>query len=521
MSIAFRYAARSNVGKVRKNNQDSGYAGPNLLILADGMGGPAGGDLASVIAVDHLRQIDQADTTSWTIQQGQQVLAKQVSNAHTEMHYLSQQDPALSGFGTTCIGLIRCQNDTLAMSHIGDSRAYLLRGDEFKQVTKDHSFVQFLYETGQIKKEEMATHPNRSVLLRVLGDSVEHDTPDLLQELAFPGDRWLLCSDGLCGYVPIAVIYEIIKDTQIEPGIVADRLIEAALAVGAPDNVTVVVADMVEEDGTPLDTVPQVVGSAQVGSERLENLRNLVYAAQEEQTAQTELDLDVTQKSISYSPDRGSLDGENEESTQQIEMPLETSIVNTGADDQTQEIAITPDTASSAANNTMPVTTLTAYQSEVDEDFTQAVAIPNASNYQAQTAGSFDGAEAEDAVSSLSVPPAQPNDQPKSGGKNAWYRTKIFRAVTFLILIVLLGCACYYGYHYLNATGSTSSPSDTDKTEQSGGAQQSDQPSISKEKDPKTTDTSNSPSPTISETQPGSGETAPKTNGNGETPANK
>ena len=138
MSIGFNYAALSDIGKIRQSNQDSGYAGPNLLVLADGMGGPAGGDIASSIAIDHLRSLDtEADTPEEALES----LQEAISQAHQELCERSTQDPALAGLGTTCIAIRRSQN-AITMTHIGDSRAYRLRGGELRQMTNDHSFVQ-------------------------------------------------------------------------------------------------------------------------------------------------------------------------------------------------------------------------------------------------------------------------------------------------------------------------------------------------------------------------------------------
>jgi len=168
MTISLRFAARSDVGLVRQSNQDSGYAGPHLCLLCDGMGGPAGGDIASAVAVEHLMPLD-ADSHQAGELLG--LMRDAVQAAHTELVTLSSQDPDLAGLGTTCIGVMRSGNK-LAMVHVGDSRAYMLRDGTLTQVTTDHTFVEYLVETGRLTRDQARQHPQRSVLLRVLGDAL-------------------------------------------------------------------------------------------------------------------------------------------------------------------------------------------------------------------------------------------------------------------------------------------------------------------------------------------------------------
>lgn len=264
MSIGFKYAALSDIGKIRQSNQDSGYAGPNLLVLADGMGGPAGGDIASSIAIDHLRSLDtEADTPEEALES----LREAIAQAHQELCERSTQDPALAGLGTTCIAIRRSQN-AITMTHIGDSRAYRLRGGELRQMTNDHSFVQYLVDTGQLTPEQAETHPQRSVLLRVLGDSQEDVNLDESQPDFTVGDRWLLCSDGLCGFVSGQTIGKMLYRSET-PQQACETLVELALKAGGPDNITCVVADIVED---PQAQEPQIVGAA--ATNRLAELRN-------------------------------------------------------------------------------------------------------------------------------------------------------------------------------------------------------------------------------------------------------
>ena len=263
MTISLRYAARSDVGLVRQSNQDSGYAGPHLCLLCDGMGGPAGGDIASAVAIEHLIPLD-ADSHQAGDLLG--LLREAVQEAHTELVTLSAGNPDLSGLGTTCIAIMRSGNK-LAMVHVGDSRAYMLRDGTLTQVTTDHTFVEYLVETGRLTREQARRHPQRSVLLRVLGDAEGDVQLDESIREAVPGDRWLLCSDGLSGPVTGETIAEVLSSVE-DPGQAADQLIDLALRAGGPDNVTAVIVDVVEDEHQP-QTDPQMVGSAANRRERM------------------------------------------------------------------------------------------------------------------------------------------------------------------------------------------------------------------------------------------------------------
>ena len=260
MSIQMRFAARSDVGLVRSGNQDSGYAGPHLLVLADGMGGPAGGDIASSVAVAHLAVLDDVHGADDMLD----LLRDAVAAAHAELVERSDADADLAGLGTTCIAILRSGNK-LAMVHIGDSRAYLLRDGVLTQVTEDHTFVQYLVSTGRLTPEQAEHHPQRNVILRALGDSDGEVQLDESLREAVPGDRWLLASDGLFGVVSKETIAETLAAID-DPGACAEELISLALRGGGPDNVTCVIADMLPAGapGVRPDTTPQVVGSAAV-----------------------------------------------------------------------------------------------------------------------------------------------------------------------------------------------------------------------------------------------------------------
>ncbi len=257
MPFALHFAARSDVGLVRSENQDSAYAGPHLLVVADGMGGHAGGDIASSTAIGYLVELDEE---SHSASESGDELAQAIAKANAELQRIVAARPQLQGMGTTVTALLRSRH-TLAIAHIGDSRAYLLRGGELAQITTDHTFVQTLVDSGRIRPDEASSHPQRSLVTRVLTGNPS-DRPDLGAREARLGDRYLLCSDGLSGFVAHDTIAEILADGA-RPEETADRLIELALRAGAPDNVTVIVADIVDlTSGPPPPAGPQIVGAA-------------------------------------------------------------------------------------------------------------------------------------------------------------------------------------------------------------------------------------------------------------------
>ncbi|MGC0141910.1 PP2C family protein-serine/threonine phosphatase [Pseudactinotalea sp. Z1732] len=256
MTVSLRYVARSDVGLVRDVNQDSGYAGPDLLVLADGMGGAAGGDIASSVAVAHLAPLDGESHRSEDLLDR---LRTALGNAHRDLVAYSAEQADLQGLGTTVIALLR-SGTRLGMVHIGDSRAYLLRDEHLTQVTTDHTYVQHLIDTGELTEAEAEAHPQRSALLRVLGDGEAAPVVDESIREARAGDRWLLCSDGLSGMVSAETIEHILIETA-DLDACADELVNLALRAGGSDNITVVIADVVETKDLP-DTSPQVVGAA-------------------------------------------------------------------------------------------------------------------------------------------------------------------------------------------------------------------------------------------------------------------
>ncbi len=237
-------AAVSHVGKIRSNNQDSGYAGRNLFVVADGMGGHAGGDVASAIAT---KRIAEADLSYPTPEDAEFALQSAFIAANSLLAETVFEHNELTGMGTTVSAIIRV-GDRVALAHIGDSRIYRFRDGELEQITTDHTFVQRLVDSGRITPEEAAVHPRRSVLMRVLGDVDAAPEIDTSVFDVLPGDRWLLCSDGLSSYVDEERISTILGTIRTAQG-AADRLVKESLDHGAPDNVTVVLVDIDDSGG--------------------------------------------------------------------------------------------------------------------------------------------------------------------------------------------------------------------------------------------------------------------------------
>lgn len=249
-------AAISHTGKVRSNNQDSGYSGSNLFVVADGMGGHAGGDVASSIAVHRLRELDHPFSTT---ADAEQALQQAIGATAGILIDTVARRPELAGMGTT-VSALDMVDDYAVIAHIGDSRIYLYRDDTLTQITTDHTFVQRLVDSGRITPEEARYHPRRSVLMRVLGDMDPDPEIDTFIMPTQPGDRWLLCSDGLCGVVDDAHTSKVLSQHQ-PPGRTADLLLKQALDAGAPDNVTIVIVD-VGGSHPMFSGTPTIVGSA-------------------------------------------------------------------------------------------------------------------------------------------------------------------------------------------------------------------------------------------------------------------
>jgi protein phosphatase len=257
MSLVLRYAARSDRGLIRGNNQDSVYAGPRLLAVADGMGGHAAGDVASKVVIAALEHLDD-DAPSGDMLQA---MREAVFEGSEHLREVIRESPQLEGMGTTLTAILFA-GGRLALCHVGDSRAYLVRDGQMSQITHDDTFVQTLIDDGRITAEEANSHPQRSLLLRALnGQDVE---PDLSMREARAGDRYLLCSDGLSGVVSEETLAEALKDP--DPQTTADRLIELALRSGGPDNVTVIVADVIDDGGRGGPLMEPVIDGAAGGN---------------------------------------------------------------------------------------------------------------------------------------------------------------------------------------------------------------------------------------------------------------
>lgn len=241
MAIKTISHAASDIGRIRSSNQDSGYAGVNLFFVADGMGGHAGGDIASAITAQHVALADEPLETS---EQAEQKLIDFIWQANEKLSETVATHPDIAGMGTTFSGMM-LTGTKVTVAHIGDSRVYLARDGAVKQITTDHTFVQRLVDTGRITEEEALVHPRRSVLMRVLGDVEQFPEVDIETFETKPGDRWMVCSDGLSGIVPEGIMTRILlsKMTAQEA---TELLVGEALEFGAPDNVTLVLVDVVD-----------------------------------------------------------------------------------------------------------------------------------------------------------------------------------------------------------------------------------------------------------------------------------
>jgi protein phosphatase len=259
MSLSLRFAAGSHKGMIREGNEDSGYAGPRLLAIADGMGGQAAGEVASSEVISTLVSLDDDVPGSDILTS----LGTAVQRANEQLRMMVEEDPQLEGMGTTLTALL-WTGRRLGLVHVGDSRAYLLRDGVLTQITQDHTWVQRLVDEGRITEEEATTHPQRSLLMRALG-SGDHVEPDLSIREVRAGDRYLICSDGLSGVVSHQTMEDTLASYQ-GPQETVQELIQLALRGGGPDNVTVIVADVLDIDSgdtlaQQLSDTPVVVGA--------------------------------------------------------------------------------------------------------------------------------------------------------------------------------------------------------------------------------------------------------------------
>jgi PPM family protein phosphatase len=241
MTLALHYALQSDVGLLREGNEDSAYAGPRLLAIADGMGGHAAGEVASAVAISAIAPLDRQGLTD--ADEMLDALAAAVASARSTLHEMSLADPATEGMGTTLTAMLWADAE-VAICHIGDSRAYLVRDENLYQITRDHTLIQSLVDEGRLSPAAAATHPQRSLIMRALQGSTDVD-PDLTMHKAILGDRYLLCSDGLTDVVSDEAVHETLTKVPDADDAVG-LLINQAIANGGPDNITCIVADVVD-----------------------------------------------------------------------------------------------------------------------------------------------------------------------------------------------------------------------------------------------------------------------------------
>ncbi|HEY1625907.1 MAG TPA: PP2C family serine/threonine-protein phosphatase [Streptosporangiaceae bacterium] len=259
MTLALRYAVRSDVGLLREGNEDSAYAGPRLLAVADGMGGHAAGEVASAVTIGAMSELDAEAP-------GGDMLAElnaAVGAANLRLQQMIMANPAVEGMGTTLTAVLWSDGHA-AVCHIGDSRGYLLRQGELYQITHDHTLVQSLVDEGRITEDDVSTHPQRSLLLRAL-DGRTVAEPDLSVHEAQVGDRYLLCSDGLSSVVSDETLRDTLANIP-DPDACTRQLIDLAIRGGGPDNITCIVADVVDISTRPSRT-PILAGAAVNGGD--------------------------------------------------------------------------------------------------------------------------------------------------------------------------------------------------------------------------------------------------------------
>ena len=256
--IAWRYAALSDVGLLRDHNEDAAFAGLRLLAVADGMGGHAAGEVASAAVIAALQQLDELGMDAGD---PEEALREAVHEANTNLRDMVAADSELHGMGTTVTALLN-DGSYAWLAHVGDSRAYLLRDGELAQLTRDHTFVQQLVDEGRIAPEEASSHPQRNYITRALDGRTGMEV-DLQRLDLRPGDRVLLCSDGLSGVVSDASLAEVLTGSTLDDAV--RRLVELALRGGGPDNITCIVADVVDGAAGAADGAA-IAGAAVVGA---------------------------------------------------------------------------------------------------------------------------------------------------------------------------------------------------------------------------------------------------------------
>jgi PPM family protein phosphatase len=303
MTIALRYTVKSDVGLLREGNEDSAYAGPHLLAIADGMGGHAAGEVASAVAIATLAPLD-ADMTGIDMLQA---LADAIADANAELRQITMTDPSTEGMGTTLTALL-WSDDEAALCHIGDSRAYLLRDGVFHRITHDHTLVQSLVDEGRLTPEAAASHPQRSLVMRALQSSVPAE-PDLAMIKAKVGDRYLLCSDGLSDVVSDDTVHKtLMQHADLDEAV--GQLVDLAIRSGGPDNITCVLADVIDADSDLAPTKDVIVVGALTGGadQPVEPLRSDSPAARAHLLATGKASAGDADASTAQAPDSAPVD---------------------------------------------------------------------------------------------------------------------------------------------------------------------------------------------------------------------
>jgi serine/threonine protein phosphatase PrpC len=239
--LRFQYAGRSHAGLVRGNNEDAGFAGPTLQLVADGVGGAAAGEVASATAA----YVTSALALAAASRPGTDLvdlLRRAAVLSHEQLRAGTAADPACTGMGTTLTALLT-DGSRVALCHVGDSRAYLFRGGRLTQLTRDHTLVQTFVDEGLISRDEARTHPRRNVVLRAV-EAGYRPVADVTLVDVRVGDRLLVCSDGLSDLVDDDQIRVCLEDVDAE--VAVQCLVDAALAGGGYDNVTCLVSDVLD-----------------------------------------------------------------------------------------------------------------------------------------------------------------------------------------------------------------------------------------------------------------------------------
>ncbi|HEU5270766.1 MAG TPA: protein phosphatase 2C domain-containing protein [Jatrophihabitans sp.] len=231
-----RYGCATDVGRLRSENQDSMYAGDGLFLVADGMGGQPAGDLASKLAI--------AELSTLTPPLSRAALEAAINRANDRLLAEGRQDPRRYGMGTTLSGLAAVEQDRWAVVNIGDSRVYRYAAGRVEQLTVDHSAVQALVDAGLLDQRAALRHPRRNVVTRSLGTEPA-PVPDIVLRHPVPGERFLICSDGLTNELSDAEIGRLLAEAD-EPQQAAEQLVAQAVLAGGRDNVTVIVVQLDE-----------------------------------------------------------------------------------------------------------------------------------------------------------------------------------------------------------------------------------------------------------------------------------